>query len=343
MSQAAGILQESHALLRLNSAHRSLALELDPLLSEVLITWDRDRSLLKNAALGVFSDDKQPWTEKLVRIFQHWRNGAAPSIAALMSHAMAALQLSWEHQNTRAALLCALLAQTSHPYPYHNHHHCREVVVFTWLLLDAHQQASLRDRRAFPPFTPAQMATLLLAAAIHDMDHDGIDNTVDNIHTPFRLEDRAFLRAQPIMQAMNMAPQAQSQIQCLLRCTDVSAPPRSISPRGYLRNVVNFRAINPDQPYQGTLPDVLEGLRNDFWLTRMAAILGDADLCPSSSTTYEYALFMSGQVEMEHLGEIRNPEATLRYFIRQILREQFLSPATERCCNRALAAIISKL
>ncbi|MFA6280488.1 MAG: hypothetical protein WC612_06835 [Bdellovibrionales bacterium] len=132
---------------------------------------------------------------------------------------------------------------------YHNADHLKQVLINTFVI------SQLSDRKGIQP----PPLDLLIAAMIHDVNHDGSTNTVNGKHIPFRLEDKSMAYARPLFKAAWVDDQTIRDIQTMLRWTDLAG-----------------RAEDMVKAYpEGLRPDVAE----------KAKMLGDADLLPAIGLT----------------------------------------------------------
>ncbi len=212
----------------------------------------------------------------LDRLSQAFAEGPPPVLDIL--HAAAAslgIELTPQHRGQLEAI--AAIAETDHKGTYHNPIHFREVVACTAVLMQ-HTSGALNEDQKY---------LLLVAAAVHDINHDGTGNKIDGQHVPFRLEDISFASVAPYLRLRGMDDAKIKDLHALLRATDVSmGGPGQPSPAARLRD--------------GDFSNGLERYQDRPDLQGMAMILQAADIMPSSAISQQHSRASSERLEQEN-------------------------------------------
>lgn len=172
--------------------------------------------------------------------------------------------------------MVAHLAETPHPGEFHNTNHFREVVACCAFLIK------------FVPLARDLKYLVLIAAAIHDLNHDGTSNKnrLGN-HIPFRLEDIAYESAAPYLRQYGMHEIDLMRLHALLRATDVSKGPHD-------------PAAPAERVRAGDTMPGLEMLHANSDLRMAALVLQAADIMPSSVLTSAFSQVCSERLEREN-------------------------------------------
>jgi hypothetical protein len=262
--------------------------------------------------------------KNLADVFLDWRDDP-PSIAAIIAYGAEKFGIDQKSPFLRAALLTAVAADVPNANPYHSIHHYREVTCAMIRLLHAHAQIA-----GEVPLDTNDMAKCLLAAAGHDLLHDGNSNGL----TQYRLEDQSFFAMAPFMTLSGVGEKSQQDIHTMIRATDISAHNGHPSPQRLLRHF-----------YAGDNIALCEGISaaaSDKKLLTMAALLGDADLTPSGATDLAFIRTMSTYVHRETPSVQDTPQSTLG-FIRFVIGEKHATAAGQAVGQAALVDMITQL
>ncbi|HAX91877.1 MAG TPA: hypothetical protein DCY07_06695 [Rhodospirillaceae bacterium] len=129
-----------------------------------------------------------------------------------------------------------------HKNAFHNLEHLKIVILSSLVI------SKLAEKQGFN----ATCLDLLVAAMIHDADHDGATNIVDGKCIPFRLEEKAMAYAMPIFEETKVSQLTVGAIHYMLRWTDLAG-----------------RTADMKRNYPAGVSDEVE---------EKAKMLGDADL-----------------------------------------------------------------
>ncbi len=179
------------------------------------------------------------------------------------------------------------LSANHHNNSYHSADHLRTVLTNVFVI----NQLSERSEG------PAPSLDVLIAAMIHDADHDGGTNSADGQRKPFHLEDKAMAYALPLLREAKVDEGIIQNIHAMLRWTDLEGRAQDMA------------KIYP----QGLAPAVVE----------KAKMLGDADLLAAIGLTGQQAY-----KEDRKLGlELKRPFSAenFRSFVMSVAGEGFHS------------------
>ena len=223
--------------------------------------------------------------------------GQAPSVYSVVKAGIESTGLSLDDPLSKSALMVAVLAQGDTSNPYHNSDHTTNVVGNTIGLINGNDKI---EGGSVDPLTPEEKVKMILAATMHDLGHDGGNNKVDGVAVPFRLEDQSFKAAEPIMQANGVKPQDISDIQVMVRTTDVGGPAQLAD------KVLNNEAVEKNDANQGYHSAIVEPLKNNPRLGELSATLRAADIMSSTVMSPESLIERGNEVVQEMT---KNPEA----------------------------------
>lgn len=251
------------------------------------------------------------------RLFLRWRR-QPPAIPALIIAAAARLELPPEEPALLAALLAGIAADVPVQNPYHNNAHFREVTAMMALFVQAQ-----------PGMLAHDAALCLLAAAAHDLSHDGGSNTVAGTHVSFRLEERAVAAIVPLMRLAGLSEIDAADVQAMIRTTDISGG--GLSPHKILRQL----AEGPAQGQDLQVPLALSRLQGNPRLLAMACLLSDADLAPSASLCHRFAIASTRALACENPQMVAT-DRTLLGFLDHVVEGRFATAAARQVAQPGL-------
>jgi hypothetical protein len=159
--------------------------------------------------------------------------------------------------------------------PYHNRQHFCEVMLIASLLCQAHR-VSTKDSQL-----------LLLAALVHDLDHDGRPGQ------PFRLERASLQGAEPYLERAKVGPDARQRLAALVLATEPSQGVTSALEAQ--RHHAEGAALRPAPKAAPELAQL--ALHAD--LAAQAVLLCEADLLPSIGLTLAHGVRLQDQLSQE--------------------------------------------
>ena len=264
------------------------------------------------------------------RLFTKWRQ-QPPSMPALLAVAAAKLSLPPDEPALVAAMLAGMAADMPATNPYHNNAHFREVTSMMALYALEHKNIADAGQAGVMALGARDLAKCLLAAAAHDLAHDGTGNTVDGMHYPFRLEDRAIGVVTPLMEKAGLSPADCRDVQVMIRTTDISG---LVAPHKVLRKLMAGEDIEVSAE--------LDALKGDRRLQQMAALLSDADLAPSASLCYAFAIASTRALNREN-PSLAPTDKSLKGFLDFIVESRFCSPAAQSVSQADLDLLQHKI
>jgi ribose-phosphate pyrophosphokinase len=247
--------------------------------------------------------------EALAQVFTQWRKKDL-SVFALALAALSYFDIPRSDKMYTGVLLSAAAADAPHNNAYHNNHHFREVLGAMIRLVDA----SLNDGA---PLTKTDICTCLIAAAGHDLTHDGKPNK-----TAFEAEDRASDALGTILAKAGIDDI--DDIRTMIRVTDIGRYNGQESAHAVLKKLAAGNTADT--------PPELARLAADKHLCLMASLLSDADLTPSAGTGYTFARHMTQLLSQEN-PQIPDSDNTLHGFLSHVVGNGFTSPAGARLSN----------
>ncbi|MBV8061912.1 MAG: hypothetical protein JO126_07930 [Alphaproteobacteria bacterium] len=216
--------------------------------------------------------------------------------------------------------------------PYHNPVHFAKMVVNFRVLAALHAQ---QERGS--PMTHTAIAEGLLAAAAHDIYHDGRGNKIGAQHTQFRLEQQSIEKAEGLCADYDAQDKRKiAHALSLIKVTDTSSDGTNISPSLYTRSLYNRQRVEQAPPYAQALKKIL----NNRQRLTIATLLLDADIFASvldESCFQREDARVSKEIEIA-TGHVPDAAGSARYFLGTVLQgqattwtaRQFVDPFIQR-------------
>jgi|GEM_PF-1776719 len=240
---------------------------------ETVRNFDDDISRLKKDAHILF---KSPDAQKnagndLAQLFDKWRDNP-PSTTALICFAAEHFDIPADDKNLKAAIMAGIAAEVDNNNPYHSNHHFREVTATMARLCNTNNELAAGGQAGGILLDTGNIAKCLLAAAGHDLMHDGKTNSLQGpeSHEQYRLENKAIEAIEPFMKLTGMSSRDQEDVRVMIRITDISAKPGQPSPHKHLKEITALSAqtfVTPPELLSGPVaetrismpPDVAAG------------------------------------------------------------------------------------
>lgn len=241
-----------------------------------LSRFDQDiASLKKDAAVLFDGSTGEAAGHKMSDLFNSWRDRPV-STPAIISFAAEHFGIPPEDKNLQAALMAGIAAEVENDNPYHNNHHFREVTATMARLCATNNDLAASQKTAIFLETD-NIAKCLLAAAGHDLMHDGKTNSLSGAesHEQYRLENKAIEAINPFMKIAGMSGRDREDVRVMIRITDISAKPGAASPHKYLKEAAQFTQTHISMP-----PELLQNPPVETILTTPPDIA--AEKLPSS-------------------------------------------------------------
>lgn len=339
---------------------------------ETLSRFDQDMARLrKEAAVLVDGTHGVDGGQKMADLFNSWRDNPV-STPAIICFAAAHFGIPPEDRNLRAALMAGIAAEVQNDNPYHSNHHFREVTATMARLCATNNELATRGKNTVFLDTD-NIAKCLLAAAGHDLMHDGKTNSLSGpeSHVQYRLENKAIEAIEPFMKIAGMNGRDREDVRVMIRITDISAKPGTPSPHKHLKEAVqavqthldipsellqeplaetlatdtggkvrsSFMTPRADKPEQVKLPPELADLASSPQLLTMAALMSDADLGPSTATNFEYSRRMTTLLSQENPA-LADSNKTLDGFLTFVVGGALTSQAGRNASGATLQSIM---
>lgn len=185
------------------------------------------------------------------------------------------------------------------------------------------------------------MAALMIAAAIHDLGHDGSSNISDHHHYEFaRLEQRSFAMAAPLLRGAGADEALLEDVRMILMTTDVSPFGDPISPARQLRAAYAYH-YDAEGEEELSLGKELAVLEERADLTMMCMLFHEADLMNSNGLAYEVSAFETALLSEEIGKEEASPE-DLFLFLEKICHGGMCTEAWEALARANFNAIYTQ-
>lgn len=310
---------------------------------------DDDKKILAQASQTLYGDhtESRPGEngDKLASMFTQWRDNEAPSVTAVLLDAADKMGIDKDEPAFQAALMTSVAAEVALKNDYHDNNHFREVVTAAVRLAVTNNELAATGEPGVELMDSQDLAKTVLAAAGHDLNHDGNNNSPNGNHTQYLLEQQSMDTMQPYMDAAGMDAQDMEDVRTIVRVTDVSKPPNGKSPHEHLKAVA--KAYNEGLGTFGTafvdadfdLPPELQKLEKDPKLLQMASIMSDADLTPSAGTNYKFNQRMTVAMNGE-APAIKPGPATTEFFCSIVVGGEFTSTAGRAQLQSSLDGMI---
>lgn len=301
--------------------------------------FERDVQNLRQDADALFGAAALPAGqdrgEKLAALFDKWRDKNPPSTAALICVAAAHFDIPPDNRHLKAAVMTALAAEVDNDNPYHSNQHFREVTATMARLCSINNDMAASGQTGSVFLESDNIAKCLLAAAGHDLMHDGKTNalTGPDSHIQYRLENKAIAAIEPFMQLAGMAARDQEDVRVMIRITDISAAPGGKSPHTHLKAAVNGHG--------NAAPQELADIARDRALMTMCTLMSDADLGPSTATNFAFSRKMTTLLSQENPA-LADSNKTLAGFLQFVVGGELTSDAGKAGSGAALKGIIAE-
>lgn len=207
-------------------------------------------------------------------LLQEWsKKQNQPSLTSILLKAGEHFGVSDEDKSLLA--VAGILGTEETDLDYHNAEHNMKVSLMAIRLAAASTDLTVHDK-----------TKLMIAAAIHDLGHDGKGNGVGENHVPYRLEKQSFELAKPFLEKMGMSDDDLEDIKTMILGTDISPMDSPDAPQRRVTEGTNF-------------PPELVRLENNPKLLKMTRMLAIADIACSSSLHPEQTDYETRNVAQE--------------------------------------------
>lgn len=299
--------------------------------------FERDIERVKEHAGVLFGSTATPGGDdrggKLAEVFDKWRDNP-PSTTAIICAAAAHFDIPADNRHLKAAVMAGLAAEVDNDNPYHSNHHFREVTATMARLCSVNNEIAATGKAGSVFLDADNIAKSLLAAAGHDLMHDGKTNSLSGpeSHQQYRLENKAIAAIEPFMKLAGMSPRDQEDVRVMIRITDISAPQGGKSPHTHLKAAVKGDANTPQE---------LGDISRDRALMTMCTLMSDADLGPSTATNFDFSRKMTTLLSQENPA-LADSNKTLAGFLQFVVGGELTSDAGKTASGKALGSIMQE-
>ncbi len=263
---------------------------------------------IKKSALKItenFEDDYGLVRELLDRkgFIEHYTAGHGfPSLGAIGAAGCEILNLNISPDMDAALMMAGVLGEIENNLPYHNNAHFRKVMLQLLCIVSVHRTI---DHNRAQNISDKNIATMIIAACIHDFNHDGAGSDVYNLGA---MEQKSFDAARPYFARLDKI--TLSDINIMLLCTDVNSGEGKDSLMNQMKAAYASHFI-PGAPKNFHLDDRLLRLKDDRILSLMCLLLHEADIATSAGINYEITKSETGL----YAAEIGQPPARPSHII----------------------------
>lgn len=311
-------------------------------LDEILALYDRDDARADDLADLLFGFDTTAYGMRATAVFSRWEEeGGGPVMPVLLMHAAMRFRLPLDTPEMRAAMMAALLAEVPNDLQYHGNEHYRKVMFHTIRLLAAHLDGDF-------PYQPLldrdDVLKMLIAAAIHDLGHEGGDNMRDGIYTPGYMEQKSFDILRPYLEALGLERDFWGAIETIVFCTDITFFAGENSPCVRMKKIYRhfFMGGGPEgEDVESMMIGKLRLFEDNPKLAVMAMLLHEADIATSAGLSYEQSRLETISIMEERGVKTAGPKTLLRFLIEQ-LDGRMVTPAAQKLFSGEMAVIMQQ-
>jgi len=296
------------------------------------------QSLHSNAiALLKSGEQAQAATHDIESIFHQWHmDKNPPSLLSMCLFLLEEMEITPAPDDANMLIVAAILGQVHNEPSYHNDMHFRKVVAQTMRMIINNNTIFDGTSRALKA---KDICTLLSAACIHDIDHDGQGNFVKGIHIEGRAEKHSFELAKPYLQAAGCDDETLNAIYVMLLTTDVSPLNDPTNPMMQMKAAYRFHFMGEDsKAHTLNLSSNINTLEKHPMLSALCLMLHESDIATSAGLTYDVTKFETSLIMEEFKGGAAYPEDVVN-FLDQICQRRFLSDSGQKLFAANMARI----
>ena len=312
----------------------------DGLLEQVIEQFPADYKRLSAHADLLTGIDTAGYGERAAEIFNNWDNGNSwPSLAALQAFAFEQFNLPLDGTPARAALMAAVLAEVPNDLLYHGNAHYRKVMFHTIRLLATQIDGNFPYQ---PLLYSEDLMRLLVAAAIHDLGHEGGDNLRNGIYMPGYMEQKSYDHARGYFEALSLDPDFARDVEALVFCTDITFIAGDNSPCVRMKKIYRhffLGGLGDGGEIENMLIGKLRRFEDNPRLSIMAMLLHEADIATSAGMTYETSKIETVKIMGECNLDIAGPGAFLK-FMKEQLGGSMVTPAAQQLFGAQMEEIM---
>jgi hypothetical protein len=287
----------------------------------------------------LFGSDISRYGESMAAIFDQWEIDGGPILPAFQARAFEYFNLPRDGPAARAAMAAAMLAEIPNDLLYHGNLHYRKVLAHTIRLMASQMDGNF-------PYQPLlyndDLTTLLIAATIHDLGHEGGDNMRTGIYMPGYMEQKAFDLAYPILEAVGLEEGSCRDIETLIFCTDITLVAGDNSPCVRMKNIYRhffLGGIRDGRDMEVILVGKMRRFENNPRLSILAMLLHEADIASSAGMTYDQSKLETVKFLQERGLDSAGPRILLKFLSEQ-LGGNLTTPAAQQIFGGQMESIM---
>lgn len=237
-----------------------------------------------------------------------------------------------------SVLAASILGEIKNVLPYHNNYHYRKVMLHTIRLIRAHNYIYQGKKNALDA---EAIFKLLIAAPIHDLGHDGRNNSASGTYKFAAIEQRSFGYAEPILSALGCGEERLADIRVMLLTTDVLPFGDPMSPVNQMAAAFDYHFGMSEEG----LPELSSGimvLEERADLTLLCMLLHGADIMNSMGLTYDITQAETKAINIE-LGKESVSAEEIWLFLNKICMNSMMSEAVQRLAEDSMKEIYGRV
>lgn len=314
---------------------------------ELLGTYDRvvdgyDREYDRVARLDavLFGKEISTYGAQAAAIFQAWeKDGGGPFLPAIVGYAIDRMDLDAAQPIVKAALFSAVLAEYPNGLQYHGNEHYRKVLFHAIRLMATHNHIHAGTGNVL---NSIRAATLLTAACIHDLGHQGGDNAREGVYTPGFMEQRAIDIARAYFDALGVGRDEIGEIETMVFCTDITFFAGDNSPCVRMKKIYkHFFWDDQNEDVSMMMMGKLRRFEDNPKLVLMAMMLHEADVATSAGLSYEQTVKETINIMEERGLKVAGPRTVLA-FLREQLGETMFTESSRQIFGVVMGEVIRR-
>lgn len=280
-------------------------------------SFEKDYGRLEELSELLFSDEIAAYGDRCTAVFERWeKEGGGPSLLAMLAFAWDEFSFPADTVTGRCAVMAAIMAEVPNDLQYHGNEHYRKVLFHTIRMAGVQRGLSCAKNRLE---NDEDARILMIAAAIHDLGHEGGDNLRDGIYTPGYMEQKAYDMVAPYFEALGMDYDLLKTLQTLIFTTDITFFAGDNSPCVRMRRIYDY--YFHDDGNEDVLNYMIGKLRlfdENPGLALMAMMLHEADIATSAGLSYEQSIKETIDIIEERGMKSAGPRVLLAFLQEQL-------------------------
>lgn len=282
-------------------------------------SFGKDYKRLEELSELLFSDETTAYGDRCTAVFERWeKEGGGPSLLTLLAMAWDKFSFPKDGNDplAKCAVMAAIMGEVPNKLQYHGNEHYRKVLFHTIRMI-AVQRGLACAKNRLENDNDARL--LMIAAAIHDLGHEGGDNLRDGIYTPGYMEQKAYDMVAPYFEALGMDHDQLKTLQTLIFTTDITFFAGDNSPCVRMRRIYDY--FFHDNSNEEVLNYIIGKLRlfdDNPKLALMAMMLHEADIATSAGLSYEQSIKETIDIIEERDMKTAGPRVLLAFLQEQL-------------------------